>query len=148
MKAFVLLLFLTASLRTNMAATTIGQSLPHSSGDFGVSRVAYDWVDVSRTETATNDSNAHRELMVYLWYPTDKKPMPTMRAQYLPGADKIAKDGSAKDAADFWGDSWPEVASGHIVTETSENAQIASGAEKFPLLLFVPGLGLSSTTWR
>lgn len=147
MNVFVLLLFLTASLRTNVAATITGHSLPHPSGDFGISRVAYDWVDISRPETATNDPNAHRELMVYLWYPTDKKPITTIRAQYLPGAEKIAKDGSAKDTTGFWGDSWPEVASGHIVTETTENAQIASGAEKFPLLVFAPGLGLSSTTY-
>jgi hypothetical protein len=147
MKAFVLLLFLTPSLRTSMAATTMGQSLPHPSGDFGVSRVAYDWVDISRPETATNDPNAHRELMVYLWYPTDKKPTPAIRAQYLPGADKIAKHGSAKDATEFWGDSWPEVAAGQIVSETSEHAPIAFGTKKFPLLVFAPGLGLSSTTY-
>ena len=61
MKALVLLLFLTASLQTNLAASGTGGDLPHPSGDFGVSRVAYDWVDVSRAETATNDPNAHRE---------------------------------------------------------------------------------------
>jgi len=147
MKALLLLLFLTASLQTNLAASGTGGSLLHPSGDLGISRMAYDWVDVSRPETATSDRDAHRELMVYLWYPTDKKHSPGVRAQYLPGADKIAKDGSAKDATDFWGDSWPKVASGHIVSETSEHAQIASGTEKFPLLVFAPGLGLSSTTY-
>ena len=130
-----------------MAATGAGRRLPYSSGNFGVSRVAYDWVDVSRPETAINDPSAHRELMVYLWYPTNKNHVPTTRAQYLPGADKIAKDGSAKDTTEFWGDSWPEVASSQIVTETSEHAPIASGTEKFPLILFAPGLGLSSTTY-
>jgi predicted dienelactone hydrolase len=33
------------------------------------------------------------------------------------------------------------------VTETSEHGLIASGTEKFPLLVFAPGLGLSSTTY-
>jgi hypothetical protein len=138
MKASVLLLFLTALLRSNMAASGTGRSLPQPSGNFGVSRVAYDWVDVSRPETAISDPNAHRELMVYVWYPTDKKPISALRAEYLPGADKIAKHKSAKDAMEFWGDSWPE---------TSEHAPIAFGTKKFPLLVFAPGLGLSSTTY-
>src|SRR5579864_6707848 len=102
MKAFTLLLLLTALLRTDMAASGTGRSLPHPSGNFGVSRVAYDWVDSSRPETAINEPSAHRELMIYLWYPTDKKHVPMTRAQYLPGADKIAKDASAKDATEFW----------------------------------------------
>jgi predicted dienelactone hydrolase len=147
MKALVLFLLLTALLRPNMVASGTVRSLPHPSGSFGASRVAYDWVDASRRETAINDPNAHRELMVYLWYPTVKKPMPANRVPYLPGADKIAKDGGAKDLTEFWGDAWPEIVSGQIVSETSEHAPIASGTEKFPLLVFAPGLGLSSTTY-
>lgn len=138
MKALVSFLLLTVLLRANMAASGTSRTLPNPSGNFGVSRLACDWVDVSRPETAINDPNARRELMVYLWYPTDKKHSSDIRAQYLPGADKIAKHGSAKDATDLWGDSWPEIASGHIVTETSEHAEIASGTEKFPLLVFAP----------
>jgi len=108
--------------------------------------VAYDWTDTSRPEPVARDANIHREFMVYVWYPTDKK-ITAPQAAYLPGADKIAKEVSAKDARDFWGDAWQAIASGQIVTATTERAPIAPGAGKFPLLVFVPGLGVSSTTY-
>ena len=121
-------------------------TLPTPFGQFGVSRAAYDWADTSRPEPAAHAANVRREFVVYVWYPTDKKTT-APQAAYLPGADKIAKDASAKDARDFWGDAWPAIASGQIVTATTEHAPIASGAEKFPLLVFAPGLGVSSTTY-
>ncbi|MGA7463156.1 MAG: hypothetical protein WBW69_23170 [Candidatus Korobacteraceae bacterium] len=125
-------------------------TLPTPAGRFAVSRVAYDWTDTSRSVPTVHDASVRRELMVYVWYPTSKKTTPP--AAYLPGADKIAKDASAKDASakdakDFWGDAWPAIAAGQIVTATTEHAPIASGAEKFPLLVFAPGLGLSATTY-
>lgn len=123
------------------------RALPSPTGKFGVSRIAYDWVDLSRAETAINDPSAHRELMVYIWYPTDTGRTGGVRAAYLPGVKEIAKDPNATEAKDFWGDSWPAIASGQVVSETLEDVPIASGIERFPLLVFAPGLGISSTTY-
>ena len=45
------------------------QTLPAPSGPFAIGRIAHHWTDPSRHESHSTDPNAHRELMVYLWYP-------------------------------------------------------------------------------
>ena len=46
--------------------------LPSPTGQFGVGRVGYEWMDGSRPDGHAADSKAHRDLMVYLWYPALK----------------------------------------------------------------------------
>jgi pimeloyl-ACP methyl ester carboxylesterase len=127
---------------TNNSPTTV----PTPSGPFGVSRIAYDWIDTSRVETAIEGATGHRELMVYLWYPTDKKSK-AAQAGYLPGAGQIAKSGKDSDEKDFWGEHWSDIVANKVTTTTSERVKVAAGSAKFPLLVFVPGLGLSSTAY-
>ncbi len=134
------------SFGLTQGASNVRPTLPAPTGEFGVSRTAYDWIDTSRPETAANDSSAHRELMVFVWYPTAKKNA-AAKAAYLPGAGTIAKAGKDGDEKDFWGDAWPRIVAGEIVSETSDHGQIASGTGRFPLLVFAPGLGINSTTY-
>src|SRR5882724_4085567 len=44
--------------------------LPQPSGPFGLGRVAFDWIDTSRSADMAEDRGPHAELMVYVWYPT------------------------------------------------------------------------------
>src|SRR4051794_11477843 len=60
--------------------------LPVPSGPFGIGRAGYRWVDPMRPDRYSNDRNAHRELMVYFWYPTSNKASST-KGSYFPGAD-------------------------------------------------------------
>jgi predicted dienelactone hydrolase len=128
------------------AAGNTRKVLPPPSGSFGVSRIAFDWVDESRPETAVKNASTRREILVYVWYPTDRKNRGTSSA-YFPGADKVAHASESNDVKEFWGDVWPDIVSGQVTTQTLERAQIASGKQLFPLLLFSPGLGLSSTAY-
>lgn len=45
-------------------------------GPYAVGRVGYHWTDSKRTNrfAADADSQVHRELMVYLWYPATRQP--------------------------------------------------------------------------
>ena len=127
-------------------ASAFSNRLPVPSGKFGVAHVAFDWVDSSRPETASTTTGARPELMVYVWYPTEKK-SETARAAYLPGAESIAKSMENHDIKQLWGNAWPAIESGQIVGETYDGTRVASGTEKFPLLVFSPGLGVPGTTY-
>ena len=120
--------------------------LPAPRGNYAVARIGYDWIDRSRPEALSKIPNAHREIMVYVWYPTEKgrKNKP---AEYLPGVESIAKSSEVESMKVFWDDSWDLVVSGQIETDTSEKSPIAKGKARFPLVVFSPGLGVPSTTY-
>lgn len=44
--------------------------LPDPSGTYRIGRVGYEWIDASRPDGYSADPAAHRDLMVYLWYPS------------------------------------------------------------------------------
>src|SRR5258708_6482894 len=71
--------------------------LPVPSGPFGIGRSGYDWTDMSRPDRYSSDPNAHRRLMVYLWYPTSQK-SESARGVYLPGAKQMDTDAGAQAA--------------------------------------------------
>ena len=120
--------------------------LPSPNGEYGVARIGYDWVDRSRPEALSKIPNAHREIMVYVWYPTEKG-RKNKAAEYLPGVESIAKSSESESMKSFWDDAWSKVVSGQIETDTSEKSPIAKGKVSFPLVVFSPGLGVPSTTY-
>ena len=84
---------------------------------------------------------AHRELMVYVWYPAAPPDSRSFLSPYLPGATAIDKSPQADGAK---GSSWPLIVSGKIRTHTFEKATIASSPSRFPLLVFSQGGGMPS----
>ncbi len=111
-----------------------------------MARIGYDWVDKSRPETLSKIPDAHREIMVYVWYPTEKGGK-DKAAEYLPGVQSIAKSSEGESMKSFWGDDWDLVVSERIEADTSEESAVAKGTERFPLVVFSPGLGVPSTTY-
>lgn len=113
--------------------------LPAPSGPFGIGRVGYDWTDTARPDRYSNAPGAHREMMVYLWYPAAKTA--DAKGIYLPGAKQMDAD---KEAQSFYREDdapkWQLIVSGAIYSHARENAPVAKG-RKFPLLVFTPGLG-------
>ena len=71
--------------------------LPSPTGQFGVGRVGYEWTDGSRPDGHAADSKAHRDLMVYLWYPAPKAKAGEP-ADYLPGAKRMDADAAVVPA--------------------------------------------------
>jgi len=118
------------------------RSLPQPTGSFAVGRVAYDWTDSSRREALSDDSEARRELMVYVWYPSAPPGPRATRAGYLPGADKIDKDPLGQQFKKSHSDIWPLIISGAIQTHTFQNASLAGNGQRFPVILLLHGGGV------
>jgi Platelet-activating factor acetylhydrolase, isoform II len=127
-------------------SSNIRIQLPHPSGRYGVARVAYDWMQRNDARPLAKASDTGHELMAYVWYPTSHRASRTV-ADYLPHADRIAKNLSTTELQDEWGSSWHRVFTGRVLTDTYERSPAAVGGERFPLLIFSPGLNLSSTSY-
>ncbi len=78
-----------ASASQSAAVLGVVPRLPMPTGPFGIGRVGYDWTDTARPDRFAADKKAHRELMVYLWYPTAKDA--EAKGAYLPGARAMDK---------------------------------------------------------
>jgi pimeloyl-ACP methyl ester carboxylesterase len=104
--------------------------------------VSYEMIDPSRSEPLSPKPDAHRRMMVYVWYPTDKKAkVGEVTAPYLPGFDEAKSKISAGDVADMFYPAIYEGQSSLPATVVVDDAPIARGKQRFPLLLFAHGWG-------
>jgi predicted dienelactone hydrolase len=122
------------------ADSTDAPQMPAPTGPYGVARVSYDMVDRTRQETLGEKPGSPREVMVEVWYPTAPRlSSPQSTAPYLPGFDAAKPRLSQDDISDLFR---PARYMGTLPkTHTVENAPIAPGKDKFPLLLFSHGWG-------
>ena len=131
-------------LKNGSAPQTGVPQLPSPTGEFGVGRVGYEWTDGSRPDGHATDSKAHRDLMVYLWYPAPKAKAGEP-AEYLPGAKRMDADAAVVPAMreEFEG-AWPLIVSGTISSVAIENAPVARSQKKFPVVILAHGAGGTS----
>jgi predicted esterase len=117
--------------------------IPIPAGSFGIGRIGYDWVDPSRPDRYSSQANAHRELMVYFWYPTSVNSADA-RGLYLPGAQRMdALPEVQGQMREEFGNRWPAMVSGAIFSHATEHAPAANRPRQFPLIIFSHGLGSS-----
>jgi predicted dienelactone hydrolase len=124
--------------------------LPSPSGTYGVGRIGYDWVDQSRAEAFSKRPDARREIVVYIWYPTQLRLKTSACADYLPHGDSIAKFEktlSYNEVETTWGSSWYRIFTHQIITDTYDRVPILNGTERFPVLIFAPGYSVPSTMY-
>lgn len=120
-------------------------TLPIPSGSYSIGRQAFDLIDTSRTDQFSTNSAKHRELMVYIWYPTQLSAHQP-RAEYFPGASKLDNNPAAQEAVhNEFGKSWPLIISGAISSRATSNAPPVTQPGGFPVVLF--SHGYSSTTF-
>lgn len=113
--------------------------LPTPDGPYGIGRVGYDWIDTARRDRF--NPQAHRELMVHVWYPSSGKSAET-HGIYLPGAKQIdAVPALQRAMREDYGTNWPLILSGAIVSHAAEDAPIAKTPPQFPLVVLSHGLG-------
>lgn len=125
----------------NMAYAATAPQLPAPSGPFGIGRVGYDWTDTTRLDTLGPDPKHNRELMVDLWYPTDRASGET-HGVYLPGAKQIDADPKlGPQMREGFGATWPQILSGAVYSHVIENAPAAKSPKHFPVVIFSHGLG-------
>jgi dienelactone hydrolase len=131
-------------LKSGSAQQTGIPKLPSPTGQFGVGRVGYEWMDESRPDGHADDSQAHRDLMVYFWYPAPKAKVGEP-AEYLPGAKKMNADAAVVPAMrDEFESNWPLIVSGAISSLAIQNAPVARSHKKFPVVILVHGAGGTS----
>jgi hypothetical protein len=111
--------------------------VPAPLGPFGIGRVANHWIDQRRADPFTIDTHPRRELMVYLWYPSDTH---TANGVYLPDSAAI---GSAPEAAHLRqspdGAYWEAVFSGAVTSHAGNAVPLASTPPRVPVVLFSHG---------
>jgi dienelactone hydrolase len=115
--------------------------LPIPSGPHGIGRVGFDWTDSTRPDRFASKPGAHRELMVYVWYPAETKGGQAS-GTYLPGAK--AMDAAPEIQAGMredYGSNWPLIVSGAIVSHTVADAPMVKTPRQFPVVLLSHGLG-------
>jgi hypothetical protein len=128
--------------QTNSVTAT--PSLPAPSGTFGIGRIGYEWIDLSRPDTYSSDPQAHRDLMVYLWYPSPRR-NGREPGWYLPGAREMDADPNLQPhVREEFQAAWPLIVSGKIRPHAVDNAPVASAPKTFPVVLFSHGLGSTS----
>lgn len=117
--------------------------LPPPTGAHGVGRVSFHWLDGSRAETLSKQSGARRELMVHLYYPA-RPNVGGRPAPYVPEVERLRRYEETNFGKDFmreqYGDSYDSVFNAR--THTVEGAPLPAGRAKYPVLVFLPGLGI------
>lgn len=114
---------------------------PAPSGRFAVGTSVVQWTDTGRPEGATPDKDDRRTVVVQVWYPARDPSADERRAAYLGRTDHEA-DIVSEALADYVGmpgfllDGLPRART-HAVAD----APVADGNERFPVVLFSPGLG-------
>ena len=128
---------------TSAASSVAGvvPRLPNPAGSYGIGRVGYDWIDETRADRFASDPATRRELMVYVWYPTRKKPDGAV-GSYLPGAGQMDRVPEIqRGMREEFEANWPLIVSGAITSHAVEHALVAGKPSKFPVILLSHGLG-------
>jgi Platelet-activating factor acetylhydrolase, isoform II len=97
--------------------------LPRPTGPFAVGRLARDWIDPARIDPYARRGGT-REIAAVIWYPAVASAGESS-APYLPRSWRLH--------AAMWG-----VAARRVVTHARHQAPIASGEERYPVLMFSP----------
>lgn len=110
-------------------------TLPEPTGIYGLGTTSFHLIDTSRSEELTPEPDDNREIMVQVWYPTDKggteSPAPYMDELTSAAITQYMSEVSA-DLPDIWNT---------IPTHAIVSAPQAVAAQPFPVLIFSPGFG-------
>jgi len=136
------------SVPSESAQTTSTQppifNLLDPSGPFGIGRVGYEWIDNARSDRYSSAPGTHRDLMVYLWYPTPPRAA-GVAENYWPGAKQMdANPDVHHNMTEEFGTLWPLIVSGSFKSHAIESAPVAKAPKQFPIVLFSHGLGSTS----
>lgn len=107
---------------------------PKPSGPYQIGTVTYHWVE-SRHEIFSTDPNAHRQLMVQIWYPV-KGDNSSARAPYMQGAGALSP--ALARLAHLPGFTFDHFQ--YVTTNAIPSAPVATDKPSYPVLIFLEGL--------
>ena len=111
--------------------------LPAATGPHKTGRMSFHWKDTSRAELETSAPDDKRELMVHVFYPAEAGASQP-RAPYVPDAEGMRGP-------------WNEEQMARITTMRAfsrENAPLARGNARYPVIIFSPGGGMKGLTYH
>src|SRR5262249_44259858 len=116
--------------------------LPRPTGGYGVGRCVLDWTDATRPETQSGKAGFHREVLVYLFYPTDRN-APRERAEYFPHLKEVEAY-EERFGKNFFRESYGATYEilANLRSHAVASAPPAAGRERFPLAIFSHGGGI------
>jgi hypothetical protein len=129
-------------LAIDLPSPAAEDQLPAPTGKFGIGRCVFDWTDASRLETQSDKSGKPRELLVYLFYPTDTTTSGPF-CEYFPHRKEVEafEERFGKNFfRESYGSSYETIC--RIKSHAIEGLPPAAGDEKFPLLIFSHGGGI------
>ncbi len=116
-----------------LQAQSVTDLLPSPTGPYKTGRMSFHWKDAAREELETVAAGDRRELMVHVFYPRDAAAIGE-RAVYLPDADALRGE-------------WSDAILARVSAMRSfsyENAPLAGGTARYPVVIFLPGLGMKA----
>ncbi|WP_246122656.1 alpha/beta hydrolase family protein [Pseudonocardia cypriaca] len=119
---------------------------PTPTGEYAVGTTVVEWTEPDRPETWTTDPDDVRALQTQIWYPAEASPDEVERAPYL-GRSEAEANAVAEGVGDFLG--IPRfIFDGQVMARTNSvpDAPVASGTERFPVVVFSPGGGMGRFT--
>jgi hypothetical protein len=112
-------------------------SLKEPSGTFGIGTISYVWRDETREEEYTQAAQDKRQVVVQVWYPTDKQARKgAALSPYFP--DRVQATRQLKK--DFGLPSWLFQHFDLVKTHAYDQAAISLSQEKYPVIFFSHGL--------
>ncbi|BAZ26223.1 hypothetical protein NIES4073_71290 [Kalymmatonema gypsitolerans NIES-4073] len=128
--------------------------LPAPTGSYQVGTTAYHLVDTSRKETystevydlrtrkpiTTPPPTDRRELMVYVWYPTNAKPGASTAPYMDQGFALATAEGMGPDFG-VSSDQFVQSVTQTIQTNAVPKVAIANASKRYPVVIFSPGFG-------
>ena len=136
LKPWKLVVFVGLSLLLILYFSIYSQlELPASTGAHAVGRTVLQWVDSSRPEVLTEDTNDLREVIAMIWYPAETGT--GVRTGYFPNlplvSDALVQSGEVK-----W---WEVFGMRFIGSESPVDANPVNAEHPFPVMIFSPGNG-------
>jgi pimeloyl-ACP methyl ester carboxylesterase len=134
--ALPLILSLSSAKSQNQSVPKI----PTPSGTYSIGRQAFDLTDMARPDQFSVNRSRHRELMVYIWYPTPRSSS-QKPGDYFPGAIEIDKNAEAREQMrNEYGSAWLSIVAGSVNSHAVSDARPAEVSGGFPVVLFSHGV--------
>ena len=122
-----------AVVATYASSTMLDLAIPSPTGDHAVGRESWVWVDDSRPESHTPDTDDARSVPVQAWYPA--QPGTGEPAGYVD--DLAAIEAGLKESGEL---GWLETLGLRVVRHQAlQGAELASSDDGFPVLVLSPG---------
>lgn len=108
---------------------------PRPSGPYQIGTVTYHWVDTGRQEIFSTDPNAHRELMVQVWYPAQENSS-SVHAPYIQDAGALSPAlARVLHLPGLTFDYWK-----YVTTNAAPSVPVATDQPSYPVLIYLSGL--------